>query len=76
MKRMSRSTERILKAKTTNPAPMAITLVVGIVTPDVGVWVGEEEEVVGEWEVEDDIAVMRRSVIREGGRSGVSYAAQ
>jgi hypothetical protein len=39
-----------------NPAPIPTTVVVGIVTPCVGVWVGEEEVGVDEEEVDDDIS--------------------
>lgn len=69
MNRIKRRTDKIDRAKQTKPAPIPTTVVVGIFTPWVVEWVGEEEEVVGEEEVEDDITLTKGSVIRVGGRS-------
>jgi len=67
MNRIKRRTDKIDSAKQTKPAPIPTTVVVGILTPWVEEWVGEEEEVVGEEEVEDDIGLIKRFVLRESG---------
>lgn len=67
MNRIKRRTDKIDSAKQTKPAPIPTTVVVGMFTPCVAEWVGEGDVEEGGEEVEDDIGLIKRFVVRESG---------